>query len=50
MDVSRSHYYHWLTAPKTKREEENERLIEQLKMLFEKGQDTYGARRLKSKF
>jgi len=50
MDISRSRYYHWLTAPKTKREEDNERLIEQLKMLFEKGRGTYGTRRLKSKF
>lgn len=36
MRISRSHYYHWLIAPKTKREKENKQLIEKLKILFEK--------------
>jgi len=50
MKVSRSRYYHWLIASKTKREKENEALIEKLKVLFEKGRGTYGTRRLKNRF
>ncbi|GEM_PF-484611 len=50
MSVSRSCYYHWHIAPKTKQEEENEQLIEKLKILFEKGRGTYGTRRLKNRF
>ncbi len=51
MTVSRSCYYEWLDSPKTEREKENENeeLIEILKVLFEKGRGTYGARRLKNK-
>ena len=49
MTVSRSCYYKWLDSPKTKREKENEELIEILKVLFEKGRGTYGTRRLKNK-
>jgi transposase InsO family protein len=49
MKVSRSCYYQWLVSPKTKREEENEQLIEMLKDLFKKGRGTYGTRRLKNK-
>lgn len=50
MKVSRSCYYQWLNAPKTKREEENELLIDQLKTLFKKGRGSYGTRRLKNRF
>ena len=50
MKVSRSRYYHWLIAPKTKREEENEQLIEKLNILFKKGRGSYGTRRLKNRF
>ena len=50
MKVSRSCYYHWLNSPKTKREEENEQLIEMLKVLFNKGRGAYGTRRLKNRF
>ncbi len=50
MKVTRSCYYHWLTRPKTKREEENEELIDQLKILFKRGRGTYGTRRLKNRF
>lgn len=49
MTVPRSCYYEWLDSPKTEREKENERLIEMLKALFEKGRGTYGTRRLKNK-
>ncbi len=49
MKVSRSSYYQWLVSPKTKREEENEQLIEILKDLFKKGRGTYGTRRLKNR-
>jgi transposase InsO family protein len=49
MKVSRSRYYQWPVSPKTKREEENEQLIEILKELFKKGQGTYGTRRLKNR-
>jgi putative transposase len=50
MTVSRSCYYEWLDSPKTDREKENEKLIERLKILFEKGRGSYGTRRLKKKF
>ncbi len=50
MKVSRSCYYQWLNAPKTKREKENELLIDQLKILFKKGRGSYGTRRLKNRF
>jgi len=50
MKVSRSRYYHWLIRPKTKREEENEQLIEKLKIIFKKGRGSYGTRRLKNRF
>ncbi len=50
MKVSRSRYYQWLKSPKTKREKENEQLIEMLKELFKKGRGTYGTRRLKNRF
>ncbi len=50
MKVSRSCYYQWLNAPKTKREEENALLIDQLKILFKKGRGSYGTRRLKNRF
>ena len=39
MKVSRSCYYQWLVSPKTKREEENEQLIEILKDLFKKDEE-----------
>ena len=50
MKVSRSRYYQWLKSPKTKREKENDQLIEMLKTLFEKGRGSYGTRRLKHRF
>jgi hypothetical protein len=51
MKVSRSRYYQWLKSPKTKREKENEQLIEMLKELFKKGRGaTYRTRRLKNRF
>ena len=50
MKVSRSCYYQWLNSPKTKREKENEQLIERLKVLFTKGRGSYGTRRLKNRF
>jgi len=50
MNISRSCYYEWLDSPKTEREKENEKLIERLKILFEKGRGSYGTRRLKKKF
>ncbi len=50
MSVSRSCYYEWLDSPKTDREKENEKLIERLKILHEKGRGSYGSRRLKKKF
>ena len=50
MNISRSRYYEWLDSPKTDREKENEKLIERLKILFEKGRGSYGTRRLKKKF
>ena len=50
MSVSRSCYYEWLGSPKTEREKEDEELIEILKVLFEKGRELYGTRRLKKKF
>ncbi len=50
MHVSRSCYYQWLNTPKTKRAEENDLLIDQLKALFKKGRGSYGTRRLKNRF
>lgn len=49
MPVPRSCYYEWLDSPKTEREQENEKLIEILKVLFEKGRGIYGTPRLKNK-
>lgn len=49
MTVPRSCYYEWLDSPKTEREKANEKLIEILKVLFEKRRGTYGTRRLKNK-
>lgn len=50
MKVSRSRYYYWLNSSRTKRETENEKLIETLKVLFKKGRGAYGTRRLKNRF
>ena len=49
MTVPRSCYYEWLDSPRTEREKENEKLIEILIVLFEKGRGVYGTRRLKNK-
>ncbi len=49
MTVPRSYYYEWLDSPKTEREQENEKRIEILKVLFEKSRGTDGTRCLKSK-
>ncbi len=49
LKVSRSCYYDWLNSPKTEWENENEELIDQLKIQFRKGRGNYGTRRLKCK-
>ncbi len=49
MTVSRSCFYEWLDSPGTDREKENDKLIEILRVIFEKGRGTYGTRRLKNK-
>jgi len=48
MDVSRSSYYLWINSPKTEREQENEVLIEMIKVIFQKGRQSYGTRRVKN--
>ena len=42
MTVPRSCYYEWLDSPRTEREKENEKLIEILIVLFEKGRGSMG--------
>ncbi|WP_158657849.1 IS3 family transposase [Agarilytica rhodophyticola] len=49
MDVSRGQYYAWLKQQLTEREVENERLMEEIKALFEGSRGTYGIRRLKNR-
>ena len=49
MKVSRSSYYLWANASKTDREQENEVLIEMIKVIFQKGHKSYGTRRIKRK-
>ena len=49
MKVSRSSYYLWVNTSKTDREQENEVLIEMIKVVFQKGRGSYGTRRIKRK-
>jgi len=49
MEVPRSSYYDWLGSPKTEREKENDLLIEMIKVIFQKGRNSYGTRRIKRK-
>jgi len=46
MEVSRSAYYSWLSAPHPKSNKVTQRLKEKIKELFAKSKDTYGSRRL----
>ena len=47
MSVSRSAYYAWLERRQTTLEKEDIELIEIIKVLFKKGRENYGTRRLK---
>jgi putative transposase len=47
MNVSRSAYYAWLERSQTTLEKEDIELIEMIKVLFKKGRENYGTRRLK---
>lgn len=47
LDISRSAYYDWLDRTPTTLEQEDKKLIEIIKVLFEKGRGNYGTRRLK---
>jgi len=47
MNVSRSAYYAWLERRQMTLEKEDIELIEMIKVLFEKGRENYGTRRLK---
>lgn len=48
LEVSRSGYYRWRKRKKSKREEENERLLKQIKMIFELSKKTYGSPSIKT--
>lgn len=48
LEVSRSGYYRWSKRKKSVREEENERLLKQIKVIFELSKKTYGSPRIKS--
>ena len=47
MNVSRSSYYEWLKNPGCDRVKQDKELIEMIKLIFQKGRNTYGARRIK---
>lgn len=49
MKVSRSSYYAWLWAPKSKRARQDEILTQEIILIFKEGRQTYGARRIKKK-
>ena len=46
MGVSRSGFYAWRRRPKSKRESENEKLLELIKSIFEESRQTYGSPRV----
>ena len=48
LEVSRSGYYCWCKRKKSKREEENERLLKQIKEIFELSRKTYGSPSIKN--
>jgi transposase InsO family protein len=43
LEVSRSGYYRWRSRKKSIREEENERLLKRIKMIFDLSKKTYGS-------
>ena len=47
LEVSRSSYYEWLYAEPSKRDLENKKLNEHIKMIFDQSRHTYGTRRIK---
>lgn len=46
LEVSRSGFYAYLKRPKSKRQEENERLIEKIKEIYDQNHGIYGYRRI----
>lgn len=46
--VSKSGYYHWLSAPVSKRDRENERLLIDIGDAFKSSYETYGSPRIKA--
>jgi putative transposase len=46
LQVSRSGYYAWLRRPQSKRSEDNERLVEQIKDIHQQSRQTYGSPRI----
>ena len=46
LGVSRSGYYAWCKQPKSRREEENEELLEEIRKIHEESRYTYGNPRI----
>lgn len=49
MEVSRSGYYEWLNKLESNRVKKDKELLAMIKVIFLKGRNTYGARRIKKK-
>jgi len=48
LEVSRSGYYRWCKRKKSRREEENEKLLKHIRVIFELSKKTYGSPSIKS--
>ena len=50
MGISRSSYYKWLNREKSTREEENERIIPEMKLIYDRVKGIYGYRRIADEY
>ena len=48
MQISRNSYYKWLNSPECNRTKEDKKFTDIIKIIFQEGRSTYGARRIKS--